>query len=288
MSQENIQFKKQRELGEIISITFKFLRENYKSAGKIFLRLVGPVFVLLIAAISYYSWSTVGLSFLSPDSNASVNFIIPLGLLMLAYLLYVSAMTGTIYHIILSYINNRGEIVASEVSSGMRKDYGNLLLLTFISWVIIFAGTMLFIIPGIYLVVPMSLVTAILVFRKKSIGDSISESFQLIKDNWWMTFASILCIGLIVYVIGIVFQLPAILYYLVRTITMAQEGSASDPSELLGVGFVIINVITSTIQYLVYSITPIAIAFVYFNLNEKQNFTGTYETIQNLGNNSQS
>lgn len=288
MSQEYIQFKKQRELGEILSITFKFLRENYKSAGKIFLRLVGPVFILLIAAITYYSWSTIGLSFLSPDSNATVNFIIPLGVLMLAYLLYISAMTGTIYHIIQSYINNGGEILGAEVSSGMRNDFGKLLLLTFISWIFIFAGTMLFFIPGVYLLVPMSLVTAILVFRRKGIGDSISESFELIKDNWWMTFASILCIGLIVYVIGIVFQLPAILYYIVRTFTIAQEGSASDPSEILGVGFVVINVITSTIQYLVYSITPIAIAFVYFNLNEKQHFTGTYETIQNLGNNNKS
>lgn len=288
MSQEYIQFKKQRELGEILSITFKFLRENYKSAGKIFLRLVGPVFILLIAAITYYSWSTIGLSFLSPDSNATVNFIIPLGVLMLAYLLYISAMTGTIYHIIQSYINNGGEILGAEVSSGMRNDFGKLLLLTFISWIFIFAGTMLFIIPGVYLLVPMSLVTAILVFRRKGIGDSISESFELIKDNWWMTFASILCIGLIVYVIGIVFQLPAILYYIVRTFTIAQEGSASDPSEILGVGFVVVNVITSTIQYLVYSITPIAIAFVYFNLNEKQHFTGTYETIQNLGNNNKS
>lgn len=288
MSQEYIQFKKQRELGEILSITFKFLRENYKSAGKIFLRLVGPVFILLIAAITYYSWSTIGLSFLSPDSNATVNFIIPLGVLMLAYLLYISAMTGTIYHIIQSYINNGGEILGAEVCSGMRNDFGKLLLLTFISWIFIFAGTMLFFIPGVYLLVPMSLVTAILVFRRKGIGDSISESFELIKDNWWMTFASILCIGLIVYVIGIVFQLPAILYYIVRTFTIAQEGSASDPSEILGVGFVVINVITSTIQYLVYSITPIAIAFVYFNLNEKQHFTGTYETIQNLGNNNKS
>lgn len=283
MNQEHIQFKKQRELGEILSITFKFLRENYKSAGKIFLRLVGPVFLLLIAAITYYSWSTVGLSFFSPNSNLTVNLIIPLAVLMLAYLLYISAMTGTIYHIIQSYINNRGAIMAAEVSAGMRNDFGKLLLLTFISWVIIFAGMMLFIIPGVYLAVPMSLVTAIMVFRRNGIGDSISESFQLIKDNWWMTFASIMCIGLIVYVIGIVFQLPAILYYLVKTITMAQEGSASDPSELLGVGFIVVNVISSTIQYLVYSITPIAVAFIYFNLNEKQNFTGTYETIQNLG-----
>ena len=285
MNQEFIEFKKQRELGEILSVTFKFLRENYKPAGKIFLKLVGPVFLLLIAALTYYSWSTVGLSLFSTQPSSTANLLIPLAVLSLAYLLYVATMTGTIYHIIQSYIDNNGEIIYKNVLQGMKADFGKLLLLTFISYVIIFAGTLLFIIPGIYLAVPMSLVTAILVFRRKGIGDSISESFQLIKDNWWMTFATMLCIGLIVYVIGVVFQLPAIFYYIIRTFTIAQEGSAANPGDILGPGFIIINVITSIIQYLVYSITPIGVAFVYFNLNEKQNFTGTYETIHNLGNN---
>ena len=53
----------------------------------------------------------------------------------------------------------------------------------------------------------------------------------------------------------------------------------------MGTGLIIVNVLTSIIQYIVYSISPIGIALIYFNLNEKQHFTGTYETIENLGNN---
>lgn len=286
MHQEYIEFKKQRELGEILSVTFKFLRENYKAAGKIFLKLVGPAFILLIAAVTYYAWSTLGVTFMSSVGLNTSDFIISAALMLLAYLLYVSSMTGTVYHIILSYINNHGKIISSEVAAGMKNDFGKILLVTVISWILIFAGTMLFIIPGIYVTIPVSLATAILVFRRNSVMDSISESFQLVKDNWWNTFASLFCIGVIVYLISLIFQLPAIFYFMFKAFVSASEGSATANAEgVFGTGYIIINVITSILQYIIYSITPIGVAFVYFNLNEKQNYTGTYETIQNLGNN---
>ncbi len=284
MNQEPIQFKKQRELGEILSVTFKFLRENYKPSAKIFIKVVGPVFLLLIAAVAYYSWTTVGTSFFSSTGIEGSDFILPFALMMLAYLLYVATMTGTIYHIILSYIDNNGEIITSDVTSGMKSDFGKLLLLTLISWILVFAGTLLFIIPGIYLAVPLSVATAILVFRRESVMESISSAFRLVKDNWWMTFATLLCIGIIVYLIGLVFQLPMIFYLFFRAFTVATESSPTTPGDIVGTGYVILSIITSIFQYIVYTITPIGVAFVYFNLNEKQNFTGTYETIQNLGN----
>lgn len=285
MNQEPIQFKKQRELGEILSLTFKFLRENYKPAGKIYLKIVGPVFLLLIAAVTYYSWNTVGTSLFESSGINGSDFLVSMGLMLLAYLLFISTMTGTIYHIILSYIQNQGEIISSDVSSGMKADFGKLLLLTLISWILIFAGTFLFILPGIYVAVPLSLATAILVFQREGAMESISSCFQLVKDNWWMTFASLLCLGIIVYLISFVFQLPAIIYFFFKAFTAAAESSSSNVGEIFGPGYIIINAITSTLQYLIYSITPIGVAFIYFNLNEKKNFTGTYETIQNLGNN---
>ena len=285
MNQDLIHFKKQRELGEILSVTFKFLRQNFKPAGKIYLKIVGPVFLLLIAAVTYYSWATVGTSVFETSGINGSDFLVAMGLMLLAYLLFISTMTGTIYHIILSYINNQGEIISSDVSKGMKADFGKLLVLTLISWILIFAGTLLFILPGIYVTVPLSLATAILVFQREGVMESISSCFQLVKDNWWMTFAILLCLGIIVYLISFVFQLPALIYFFFKAFTAAAEHSSSNVGEIFGPGYIIINAITSTLQYLIYSITPIGVAFIYFNLNEKKNFTGTYETIQNLGNN---
>ena len=285
MENQYIEFKRQRELGEILSDTFKFLRENYKHAFKLFLKLVGPAFLLLIAAVTYYAWATLGGGMFSTNGINSSNFIISAGLLFLAYILYFTSMTGTVNHMILSYIKNNGTIVDAEVSAGLKNDFGKILLLSVITGILLVAGFILFIIPGIYLSVPLSLATAILVFRRNNVMDSISETFQLVKNNWWITFASILCVTIIVYLIGLIFQIPALVYIFVRAFTVASEGSAANPEEMFGTGYVIVNTISSAIQYFVYSIVPIGFAFIYFDLNEKQNFTGTYETIDNLGNN---
>lgn len=285
MNNQYIEFKRQRELGEILSDTFKFIRENYKNTFKLFFKLVGPAFLLLVAAVAYYAWSTLGGGMFSANGFDSSNFIISAALLLIAYLLYFTSMTGTINHMILSYINNNGKIIDSEVASGLKSDFGKIFLLSILTGILLVAGFLFFIIPGIYLFVPLSLVTAILVFRRNGVTDSISESFQLIKNNWWITFASILCITIIVYLVALIFQIPALIYIFVRAFTVASEGSANNPQDFMGTGYVILNTITSAIQYIVYSIVPIGFAFIYFNLNEKKNFTGTYETIDNLGNN---
>lgn len=285
MNSESIKFKKERELGEILSVIFKFLRENYKDLAKILFKYAGPAFLLLILAVTFYSWSTIGMSiFLSP--NGISDFLLSFSVLIIAYLLYITSVMGTIYHSIASYIKNNGKIISSEVGTGVKTDFGKLLLLNFLCWILIFAGMILFILPGIYLAVPLSLASAILVFRRQGVSDSISDCFQLVKDNWWMTFATVLCIGLLVYLIGLIFQIPAFIYVIVQTITTVQKGSAADPSAMLGTGYIIVAVISSSLQYIIYSITPIGFAFVYFHLNEKKHFTGTYESIQNLGNNS--
>ncbi len=284
MNGDYIQFKKERELGETLSIIFKFLRENYKNLGKMLLKFSGPAFILLVAALAYYSWSTIGFSFFTSPGGGS-DFLLAFSILIIAYMLYGASITGTVYHSIASYIRNGGEIKSSEVSAGMKSDFGKLLLLNFLCWIMIIAGTALFIIPGIYLAIPLSLAPAILVFRRLGVTDSISDCFQLVKDNWWMTFATVLCIGLLVYLIGLVFQIPALVYVVIKTITTVQQGSAADPSGMFGTGYIIVTTISSMIQYIVYSITPVGFAFVYFHLNEKKHFTGTYESIQKLGNN---
>ena len=285
MNQEYIQFKKQRELGEIITSMFKFLRENYKDFSKNLIKIAGPALILLVAALSYYSYTTLGMDF-TDFFGGTGEFFISSIIMLLAYFFYSVTFTGTVYHIIKSYVNNNGEIIAAEVTNGMKKDLGKLMLLGFLSGIMIFAGSMVFLIPGIYLSVPLSLASAILVFKNEDVMESISESFRLIKDNWWITFFTLIVIWLLIYIVSLVFQLPAIIYMFIKAITVVQEGSSADPSSIFDGVYLVISIAASVIQYILYCIIPVGIAFVYFNLNEKKNFTGTYETIQNLGKNS--
>jgi len=70
----------------------------------------------------------------------------------------------------------------------------------------------------------------------------------------------------------------------VKGFTMSQEGTLSDPSSMFDWGYVILTAISSIGQYLFYIIFIVACIFIYFNLNEKKNQTGTYDEINSLGN----
>lgn len=280
MTQQPIRFKKERELGDILGTMFKFLRENYKDLFKALLKIAGPALLLLLACFVFYSIETVG-SFGTTFNSGTA--IISVFLLAISYLVYYAALNGTIYHSIKSYIQNDGKIIFSEVASGVKSDFGRLIAISLISAILIGAGMILLIIPGIYLMVPLSMAPAIIVFNRKSTFDSISDCFDLVKDNWWITFASIIVISLIVYIVAIVFQIPTIIYSLVKILTSFNEGSVADPSSFMDTGYIVVNTLSSMIQYIVYGMTPIGFSLIFFNLNEKKNFTGTYETIRNIG-----
>lgn len=285
MNRDLIQFKQQREMGEIISISFKFLRDNYKAYFRLLVKVAGPAFLLLIAAISYYSYSTLG-DPLNSEVFLSGGFLISFGILALTLVLYFSVVYATVFNLIRSYIENEGKIKEPEVADWAKDDLGKMFGLNIISWIFIFAGMMLFLIPGIYVSVPLSIAMAALIFKQQSITESIAEGFKLVKDNWWMSFLTLVFVWIIIYIISLIFQLPLIIYTFVKAFTSVSEGSAADISEMIDWVYILLSIVSSLVQYIFYSIIPIGVAFLYFHLNEKKNFTGTYERIDKLGNNS--
>lgn len=278
-----IQFKKQREIGDIITDTFKFIRENYKLLFSYILKTTGPFFLVLVLAVGYYTYSVGGSTLASPLAGGIGNLIVSFTVLILALLLFYSALYGTILHYIKSYISNDGNVPESEVKTGVQKDFFKLLLLSFLSGILIIAGFIMLVIPGIFIMVPLSIAGAILVFKDYSVSESISYCFTLVKDHWWITFITLFVIVILVYIIGLVFQLPLIIYTVIKTLTAVQEGSLANPEIFKDWIFITLQVISSVIQYLLSIITIIAISFIYFNLNEHKHLTGTYETIEKLG-----
>lgn len=287
MNKQYIQFKKQRELGDVITDTFSFLRQEYKPLLQMIIKLVGPAFILLALAIGYYSYVTMG----TFDSGLTVaistenpaGIFVALFILLISVLIFMGMLYGTVLHFIKSYIEHDGMVVPEEVKQGTMNDFGSLIGLSLLIGIMLFFGFMLCVIPGIFLFVPLSFSFSILVFERKSISNAISASFDLVKDNWWMTFLSLVVIAILVYIISIVFSIPMIFYMFIKGFALSQEGSVANPEELFDWVYVLLSVFSSLVQYLLYTITTIALAFIYFNLREKKYFTGTYEAIDNLG-----
>ncbi|MEH6656562.1 hypothetical protein [Leeuwenhoekiella marinoflava] len=280
---ELITFKKQRELGEIITDTFKFLRLEYKPLFKALLRNAAIPFLILIGISAYYTGISTDFDMFSNDMFNAANIILPLIGLFIAVFFYYGILYGTILNFIKLYIKNQGDVDQDELKSLVRQDLGNLTGLTFLIAIMIFFGFMLCFFPGVYVAVPLSLTWAILVFQNQSVGDSISDSFRLVKDEWWITFATMFVLGLLMWVASFVFSLPALIYTITKGLTSAEQISQGDLSSMFDWVYILLNVLSSAVQYILAGIFAIAIAFIYFNLNEKKNQTGTFETIESIG-----
>lgn len=284
---QSIEFRKQRELGDIITDTFKFIRQNFKPLFKDILKITGPVFVILILAIGYYSYLGMDLfsnPFLNDTSQVNVEmFFITLFILFSSMIAFYVLLYNTVLHYIKSYIENSGVVDHAEVARGVKIDFAKMLGLILLAGIITIFAFFLCVLPAIYVWVPLSLAPAMLIFARTSIMDSITYSFSLIKDNWWTTFFTLFVITLLIYIISLVFQFPLMIYMFIKALTMSQEGSVANPGDLVDWVYVFFNVLSSVFQYLLSAIGIVASAFIYYHLDEKKNATGTYERISNLG-----
>jgi len=287
---ETILFKKQRELGQIITDTFKFIRDTWKVLFGLIFRIVGPVLILLILLFAFYIKTMGGIAtnpaaILTKEGSVDLSLGSLVGLLLLILICvptYYGLLHGTIIESIKSYMKNEGVINKKEVIEGVKNNFWNLIGLGLMVGLIILTGFVFCVVPGIYLAVVLSTCYAVLIFEKRKVLDSISHCFTLIKGEFWITFATVLVIGLLYYFILSVFKAPAIFYTFFKVFT-ANETIGGDPSELFDIGYIILNAFSQLCQYLLYSIMAIACGFIYFNLNERKNFTGTIETIDSLG-----
>lgn len=324
MQNNYINFKKERDLGAIISDTFKFIREEYKTIFRLYLKHVGWLLLLVIAASTYYQYQSLRVSsdftFVNGPQKFLLDFIsntgISLLLVFLSSIAYSALSFTTINSIIKSYIKNEGEVKDDEVSSYIVQFFSTTLgsfilyvLMIFLGIIIaslvissiflltnninmalsviftILIGLLIIVLLVVYFISPLSLMFCIIVFQEKSFSDAFSECFKLIKQNWWITFATLLIITILVSLISGLFSLPLGIMSAMETFTSLKDGSESPSTANLASNWVYMTfyVVASLAQYILGLVTLISVAFIYFNLNEFHNKTGTLEDIDRIG-----
>lgn len=280
-----VQFKKQREIGEILADTFAFIRLEFRGLFTALMRNAGIPFLFLLAGTGYYTAMSANINIFTMGGLGALggDLLIAFAFLLITTLLFYGFMFGSVLNYIKSYINHSGAADQEEVRSGVRDNLGGLVLATITLGFMLFVGIMLCVIPGIYLYATLSTVYAILVFENKGSIDSISDSFNLIKGEWWTTFATLIVVNIIVWLISLVFQLPTFVYAVIKAMTQSEKLSGGDMSGMFDWIYVTLNVVGSGVSYIMNTIVVIATAFIYFNLNERKNQTGTLEQIESIG-----
>ncbi len=284
-----INFKKHRDLGAIITDAFQFIRQNWKGYFGTIIKISGPALVVLIIALGYYMMSIGGMvEGVSTGNDFSatdgLEMILAVAVAIFAGIVfYVLLQMSSLYYI-KSYIQNNGVVNIDEIKQNVYQNFWKFFGFGVLMMLIVMIGAMLCFLPGIYLGVVLSLGTSILVFEGKSVGDAISHSFTLIKDHWWETFGVMIVVGILVGILGMVFSVPSMIYQMGSVMTNIGQ---DDPTAMLGLfsdpiylGLMVLSYIG---QFLLSSITLITTVFIYFDLNEQKNLTGTIEQIDSLG-----
>ncbi|MCF6295102.1 MAG: hypothetical protein L3J25_05385 [Flavobacteriaceae bacterium] len=286
-----IEFKKQRELGDILSDTFAFIRYEFKPFLKTIFNIAGPYLLMFLIAMAFYLY-TVGDIFDFSTYNQPGNEMFSFGLMFVSFafigitgiLAYVIA-SSVALHYIKSYVKNKGNVNISDVKQDVKQTFWSFVGLGIIKWVVLIFAMMLCFLPVLYFMVPMAVMFSIFVFEGKDVSDSFSYSFKLIKDNYWITLLTIIVIGLIVTVAGYVFGLPAGIYSMVKMGIFSGEIDPANMNSFIDPVYIVLNILNYLANFLLNLISIIGSAFIYFNLNEKMNFTGTLERIESIGKN---
>jgi hypothetical protein len=285
MTTENFRLEKVRDFGLLFSDTFLFIKYNFKNLLKGMLYYVVPFGLLhgvVMGLLQYENLLSIGNgSGIGANYSSSTVIYSTIASYFFMLVSYSVAIAFVTQYIKLYRDKGANNFEVNEVGKSMLNNIPKILGAIILSGIIVVLGFIILIIPGIYIAVCISLVVPIIIFEDETVGNGISACFNLIKNNWWNTFAFLFVIGLISSALNFVFQLPSTIYQLMSTIFMA-SGDAMTPSKSLLILFSIIQ----GIGYALIQVLPLtAIAMQYFNLIERRQSPALLKDLESVGNN---
>jgi hypothetical protein len=287
-----VEFKKERDLGAIISDTFKFLRLEWKPFfGTILKTSFLPIMIAIVGMVFYmYSFPNILGSLVSLDDGIynEPNFgslFTTMAFVGVFFLIAYVIMIITALYYIKSYIDNNGRVDFTMVQDAVKEKFWSFAGLFILVGLIMMASAMLCFFPIIYTGIVLSLAAPIMVFNNLDVGDTIGYSFKFVNGHWWETFGVMLVVGIITTIIGYIFSIPAVIYFFIKMGTVI---TANDPTAMTDAFkdpiYLALNGVSYIGQFILYGVTLVSNVFIYFDIAEQKYGTGTQEKIDNLGN----
>ena len=266
---EKINFNQVRGFSDSITLTFNFIKQEFKPLLRSFAVIALPVVFIGLFFMSYSARESL-ITIVQPDQYAGSS------LDMLTNSLLTNLLTMVIYFwmslIGIAYIRvyqdkvaaaDEARITPGEVWQVMWRNLGKSLLWAVIYLLMVVFGMILFIAPGIYLGVVFGFVFYYMILENRSISAGMSGSRELLKGKWWNFFGYyIFSIPYLVLTFKTIFtqQLPGI-YETTFSLLFANLG-----------------------QSLLQLISVVGIAVRFFTYLEQKEHTGLLSKIGQIGN----
>ncbi|MCK8492277.1 hypothetical protein M0L20_10490 [Spirosoma sp. RP8] len=281
-----IQLFQQRDFGNKINATFQYIGENFRSLGTALLYIVGPI-ALVVGVLSGLLQSKVIRIASTIDGGADsrqtamfqmmTQFASPTFWLtvLLSILANVAVIMVTYGHMKVYNRTNGGPISVADIWEEVQPTIGRAVIISVLGSIVTFVGFMFFFIPGVYVAVVLSLSLAVTSFEDTDFGATWERCFKLIRDKWWSTFGLIVVMGIIVGLVGLIFQIPsAVIGFMIGGKLLPDVSSA---------WLMLASVINLVGKTLLNTVLYTAIGFQYTNLVERQEGRGLLSAIDSIG-----
>ncbi len=268
MIEKEIQFRKKRELGDIASDSFEFLKQEYKPISKLIMTYVLPFLILYGIVQVFIQMKVIGNIDLT-DPEALLANIGPvyknIFLFSLFGIFVQSLLIGTYYSYIEIYIKKgKGNFDLSEIKPQLFSNSLIALGAGFVVFIITMIGVVMCIVPGIYFANTFSIVVMIALFERKGLGNAMSRSWNLVNSQWWNTLLINIIGIVIIWAAGFVLTLPAMLAGITTTIVAIKDTGTIDYPNW----YWVMTGVSTIISSLLWIIPATFIAMQYFNLDE--------------------
>ena len=276
---EALEFKKRRDFGQVINDTFTFMRQNFKPLIKTYFTFCGLFVLASMSTMLMQQYKTVNVINTMGNGGSSTGK----GLYGIEYFLSIvfslasyASMSVAILSYIAIYVQKGNQTPTTEEVWGFFKYYfwrvfGSSILLL----LMVMVGFILCLAPGFYLFPFVTMMLPIMVIENASLGYAFSRSFQIIKENFWITFGTLLVIWIIVYACMSMVILPTTLFNMI--------GMFSSKGAHMSLTLTMISTVLQSLCQ-VFTIVPIiTITLMYFSLIEQKENVGLMERISNFG-----
>jgi hypothetical protein len=276
---EKIDFRQERTFSELISVTFNYIKQEFKN-------LVKPViFKFAPIAFAIFFGFDIICFFMNPGFAGQPFSDTPLTSIVrnIIYLLFFFCLQIIIFSYIKVYIDNNGETDKIKVRKTVLAFIAPAFAWTSVPLILILFVMILSIMPEVprIIMIAMSflsetflvllpLFTVPSVFFDKSHKDwPVKRSIKLIKGYWWFTFGLVVIFDILIYALVLIFAMPYFIAVKIGILT----------------GFLIPHIYSSFISILamiLHAFSAILLSFHYFNLVERKEMQSNLNRIEDV------
>jgi hypothetical protein len=292
MTKKSINFKQERDFGDLFNATFSFISLEFKLLATAILYFVVPLLLLAAIAMTIYSVKAQEMmqTFVQDVADPLAIFKVMgalsgyFGVAMVLSLFAFAMIISIVYGYIKLYIKNGPDgFTINDIWGQVSKNFLRLFVAAFIIGLVVLVGFVFCVIPGIYLGVALSIVLCIMIFEEKDFSSAFGRSIKLINKNWWMTFAVLLIVTIIMYVLMIFISIPSMIFGF-KSLFMNMK--AGQPLTMdFSMGYYITNTLTQILTQVLAVIPVVLTAFIYYSIVEKVEKPSLMDKIDQINNN---